>query len=63
MRATKNGHERVARVLAERTSFDPDTAITDHGRMLSWAVANGCEGIVRVFLEGSGLYLDTPNTK
>ena len=45
------------RVLLEQIGLNPDTAITDHGQALSWAVANRHDGVVRVFLERSGPYV------
>jgi len=51
-------------MLLEREDVNPDQADTFRGRTpLGWAVLNGHEGIVRIFLEREGVNPDQADTE
>ena len=50
--ASQRGHERVVRVLLERSDINSGTPSTKYGSApLLWAAENGHEGVVRILLE------------
>jgi ankyrin repeat protein len=63
LRAAKDGHEAVVRLLLESGKTDIDSKDNNGQTPLSWAAENGHEAVVRLLLESGKADIDSKDTE